>query len=96
MAVRVNGPKAEGKTLVINLVLFNLYSAALGIYTVVQGAREARLATVNFGMLILGALITSRFFDTDLSFVARGLLFILFGIGFLLLNYMIARTRRQQ
>lgn len=85
-----------GGSPVINQVLFNLYCAALGIYTVVRGAREVRLLTVNFGMIILGGLVISRFFDGDLSFVARGAMFILFGAGFLLVNVLIVRRRKEK
>lgn len=76
------------------LILFNLYLFALGLVTTITGIRNGHLGTVNAGMLILAALIVSRFFDSDLGFVIRGLAFILVGIGFLLTNWMIIRRSK--
>jgi len=41
-------------------------------------------------------LIICRFFDTNLSFVLRGLLFVLVGLGFFAMNYWMIRKRKQQ
>ncbi|OHD66891.1 MAG: hypothetical protein A2176_12580 [Spirochaetes bacterium RBG_13_51_14] len=78
----------------LNLVLFNLYLLFIGVFTVVQGVRESRLVVINFGMLILASQIISRFFDSNLSFVLRGIIFIIFGIGFLLVNILIVKKRK--
>ena len=68
-------------------ILTNLLVLALGIYTVELGARLNRYSILNYGLLIITALITCRFFDTNISFVIRGLLFILIGFGFFGANY---------
>ena len=44
--------------------------------------------------IILTALIVCRFFDTDFSFVVRGLLFIAVGAGFFVANIYMIRKRK--
>jgi hypothetical protein len=61
--------------------------------TLWRGLRENRLGVVNAGMLMLSALIITRFFDSDLSFVVRGLAFIVVGIGFFATNTVLIRRK---
>jgi hypothetical protein len=44
-------------------------------------------------MLMLAGLIVTRFFDSDLGFVVRGLAFIGVGIGFLATNVVLIRRK---
>jgi uncharacterized membrane protein len=81
------------KAEVISAVLFNLYLFVLGIGTLVIGFRSRRLGTVNAGMGVLTAVILCRFFDGDLSFLVRGMAFIVIGIGFLMTNMMLWRWK---
>ncbi|MBP7829450.1 MAG: DUF2157 domain-containing protein [Kiritimatiellae bacterium] len=71
----------------------NGYLFALGLVILVSGARQRQLGKVNGGMLILGTLIIVRFFDSDLSFVAKGIVFILLGLGFLGANWIMLRRK---
>jgi hypothetical protein len=73
------------------MLLLNAYLFALGVGTLVAGLGERSLAMVNAGMLILAALILSRFFDADLGFIARGVAFIALGAGFLFVNVVMMR-----
>jgi len=75
------------------MLLFNLYLALLGIVTLRAGLRSGALLKVNGGLLILSALITARFFDSDIPFTVRGVLFILIGAGFLAANILTRRRR---
>jgi len=79
----------------ISAVLFNVYLAAFGIGTLVVGLRARRLGTVNAGMAVLAAVILCRFFDSDLSFIVRGVAFIVVGIGFLSTNLMLLRWKQE-
>lgn len=73
------------------MILFNAYTLVLGIGSILSGVRRLRVGTVNWGMLILAAVITARFFDTEMSFLVRGLVFIAMGLGFLGANLLMAR-----
>ena len=76
--------------------LTNVLLLALGIYTIREGAIANKLWKMNYGVMIVSLLIICRFFDTDMSFVIRGLLFVMIGVGFFLTNYYMARKRRIQ
>ncbi len=72
----------------------NLLLLGIGVHRLYEGAQRSRLGTVNLGALILVILILSRFFEVELSFLARGIIFILLGLGFFGLNYWIFQKRR--
>lgn len=59
----------------------------IGILTIRKGAKKNHLGVLNYGLLIITALVICRFFDTDLSSIIRRLLFVSVGIGFFLTNY---------
>lgn len=69
------------------VVAVNVLVLLIGVSTVKKGADEAHLGILNFGLLIIVALVSCRFFDTNLSFVLRGLLFVALGLGFFFTNY---------
>ncbi len=74
-------------------VAINVLLLALGIFTLVEGAKQDHLPRLNFGLLIITALLICRFFDLDLSFVTRGLLFVGLGLGFFLINYRMLKRK---
>ncbi|MCR9226697.1 MAG: DUF2157 domain-containing protein [Flavobacteriaceae bacterium] len=78
----------------IAVFLINFLVLAIGILTIRDGSNRNHLGILNFGLLIVAALIVCRFFDTDLSFVIRGLLFVLVGVGFFFANYKMIRKRQ--
>ena len=73
--------------------LMNAYALWLGIDTLVRGIRANSVARANFGLLLIVALAISRFFDSELSFVTRGLGFIIVGAGFLVANILMFKRR---
>ena len=77
-----------------NIVFTNLLIAALGLSAIKIGVRKSSYAILNYGLLIITILIICRFFDTDLDFIFRGLLFISVGIGFFLANYLLLKKQR--
>lgn len=79
---------------VISRGLTNILLLALGVYTIREGALADQLWKMNYGLLILSILIGCRFFDTDISFVIRGLLFVAIGAGFFLMNVYMVRKRK--
>jgi uncharacterized membrane protein len=80
----------------LSQLLINVLILILAIHTIRDGAQRNHLGILNYGLLILTALITGRFFDTDFSFVVRGLLFIMVGVGFFAANYYMIRKRKKQ
>lgn len=77
-------------------VLVNIFILVLAIYTIREGSQADHLGRMNYGLVILTLLIICRFFDTDLTFVVRGLLFVIVGLGFFALNYRMIKKRRDQ
>lgn len=74
-------------------VLINVSTLGLGLFYVFKGSRSFQLTQMNFGLLIITALIVCRFFDTNITFIVRGLLFIAIGVGFFMLNYRLLKKR---
>ncbi len=79
----------------VGMVLSNLFVLATGIFFIYQGNYLNDLGILNVGLLVLTALIIGRFFDLDLTFVTRGILFVLVGIGFFVANYQLIRKRNK-
>jgi uncharacterized membrane protein len=77
------------------VVLTNLFLLFLGIKEISQGNSENSIARMNFGLLIIAILVSCRFFDTHMSFIVRGILFVVVSIGFFTLNYVMLRKKRQ-
>lgn len=76
------------------MLLYNGYLLALGVGVTALGLQLGRLGTLNAGLAIMAAWIVARFFDSDMDFVARGIVFILLGAGFLGANLAMLRRRR--
>ena len=73
------------------IVLANAFLFAYGIFYIKTGIQKHRMAFVNVGMLFISAIIIARFFDTDWSFVVKGVTFVLLGIGFLSVNLLLSK-----
>ena len=73
--------------------MMNAYALWLGIDILIRGIRSNSVARANFGLLLIAALALSRFFDSELSFVTRGLGFIVVGAGFLVANILLFKKR---
>jgi hypothetical protein len=74
---------------VVNITVF-----ALGVHYIRKGARVDHLGILNYGLLILAALIVCRYFDSYISFLLRGILFMLIGVGFFVANSMQLKKRK--
>lgn len=82
------------KVIIPVIIMINLIILASGLYYIVRGVKNQHLIVMNYGLLILTALIICRFFDTDLSFVFRGILFVGIGIAFFLTNFTILKKKK--
>ncbi len=73
--------------------IFDLYLLVIGIWLLVTGIRIGKQGQMNAGLLAITALIVARFFDSDLDFLLRGLIFIALGIAFLVANIVMLRRK---
>jgi uncharacterized membrane protein len=73
------------------IVLANVFLFGYGLFYIKTGIQKQRMALVNVGMLFISAIIIARFFDTDWSFVVKGIAFVVLGIGFLSVNLLLSR-----
>ena len=78
----------------VSVVVINLFVFTIGLLTIFDGAKKDHLGVLNYGLLIIMVLAICRFFDTDLSFIIRGLLFVSVGIGFFATNYWMVKKRK--
>lgn len=79
---------------VLPKIIINLLIFGIGILNIRKGTQQNHLGILNYGLLIITTLVICRFFDTDLSFVLRGLLFVAVGIGFFAANYWLLKKRK--
>jgi hypothetical protein len=75
-------------------VMINLLIVIWAIIMIKKGSKVNNRRYLNIGLFILSALIISRFFDWNLSFVLRGLAFIIVGTAFFLSNYLLIKNRK--
>lgn len=73
--------------------LFDAYLLVTGLWLLVTGLRINKQGQMNAGLLAIAALTVARFFDSDLSFLLRGLMFIALGIAFLVANLVMLRRK---
>ncbi len=77
-----------------SLIFVNILIFVLGLLYINRGMQKDHLGILNYGLLIITALIICRFFDTKWSFIIRGALFVIVGIGFFIANYRILKRRK--
>lgn len=82
-----------GTFTVYAFIVINVIILIAGIWTIRSANKKSDFAELNFGLLIFTVLIFSRFFDSNLSFLLRGLAFILVGMGFFFVNYQLYRKK---
>lgn len=90
----LNGRLDNGPS--IMAVLSNMSVLAVGLTLCVNGFRQHKLGTVNGGLVLLLAVFLARFLDMDLTFLVRGVAFIVVGAGFLAINgWLYQRSRKE-
>lgn len=81
---------------VVGTITVNVVVLILGITTIKIGADKFHFGILNYGLLIITALVVCRFFDTNMSYVIRGLLFVSVGFGFFLTNYIMLKKQKSK
>ncbi len=79
----------------IPVVFFNIYILFIGVIYILKGEKHNDLIAFNLGLLMISILIIVRFFDYDISFLVRGLIFIILGIAFFVANFLLIRKRKK-
>lgn len=77
------------------VIIINLLILGLGILVILDGAKKDHLGILNIGLIIVTALVICRFFDSQISFVLRGIMFVTVGAGFFVTNYWMLKKRRK-
>ncbi len=80
---------------IAGVILTNLLVLAAAIFTMQRGLQLNHIGILNYGLLIIAVLVICRFFDTNISFVLRGLMFVAVGAGFFIANSRLAKKRKQ-
>jgi len=78
---------------------FNITFFITAITIFINGSKlfiknDSSIVKANLGLILIIAIISKWFFDADISFLARGILFICLGITFLLFNFFLNRKRK--
>ncbi|QKX03845.1 DUF2157 domain-containing protein [Aquimarina sp. TRL1] len=71
------------------IILINGYLLLLGGYFIKKGIDQYKLGIANYGLLIISSLIICRFFDIEMTFILRGVVFITIGIILFITNYLL-------
>ncbi len=79
----------------LTVILINLMVLVFGLILLREGAKQTHLGVVNLGMLIIALLAICRSLDSDLTFVVKGILFVLVGIGFFAANWLMIKKRKE-
>jgi hypothetical protein len=77
------------------MLAFNTYGVGLGLLVCRDGLQRGRVGTMNFGLLLISAVLVARFFDVDWSFVVRGVAFVILGLTFLGVNLRLLAGRKE-
>ncbi|HMP72255.1 MAG TPA: DUF2157 domain-containing protein [Kiritimatiellia bacterium] len=81
---------------VVAAVMMSCFVAFVGLARIVNGVRRVELREFNSGMGIFTALLVFRFFDSDFSFITKGLVFIGLGAVFLICNVVLTRRKGKE
>ena len=76
-------------------IFCDIFIFAYGVYYIYQGVELGRFSLVNAGMFFVTFLIAIRFLSSDVSFVIKGIVFIVIGFGFLGVNYWLSKRLKR-
>lgn len=76
-------------------LFFNFYTLFVGIFFARTGIINHRMGIMNLGISIISILIISRFFDTNIPFILKGILFLGVGILVFIMNYYMASKQKK-
>ncbi len=74
----------------------NLYILVCSSLIIIRAIEEGKTLLLNAGLIWLSSLIALRFFDSDVSILGKGIVFILIGSAFIGINVWFNKKRKQQ
>ncbi|HEX5112784.1 MAG TPA: hypothetical protein VFV79_08050, partial [Saprospiraceae bacterium] len=77
------------------VIWINLLTLLIAVLTIREGAMRHHFGILNYGLLIITGLIICRFFDVNIDFVLKGLLFVLVGVGFFFANMWMMKRKKK-
>lgn len=80
----------------IYIAIANIYVLVASVVLMSQGIKQHRLMLLNAGLLWFSFLVLFRFFDSDIPFVLKGVVFIIIGSAFLGVNIWYNKKLKQQ
>lgn len=84
----------DGKQLCSSLT--SVYVIILSLLTLADGIGQRALWMVNCGVLLFLAVVLGKFFNEDFSFTTKGIVFIVCGLLFFMVNTIFARKLKQE
>lgn len=75
----------EATSLVV-VVMFIVFLFSLGIHLVGQGVQQKKMLKLNVGMLLISAIVLTKFFEVDIPLTMKGIVSVFIGVGFLVAN----------
>lgn len=90
-AIPVSSWQPIGFALMANLATFGL-----GVWYLWYGINSNSTSQMNFGLVLIMAVILLRFFDQDFSFIVKGIAFIIMGCAFIGVNLWQSRSAEKR
>ncbi len=81
----------SGDFAAVIVLVFNLTTLGVGIYLIYHGLRHDSISESNLGMLFVGILILTRFFDIEMGFLVRAVVFLILGSCFIGVNVLLKK-----
>lgn len=70
-------------------LLINFYVLFLAIMSIINGSADGKIYKMAWGLLVLAVLLCIRYFDNDLGFITKGIVFTGVGGMFFLINLLV-------
>lgn len=70
-------------------LLINFYVLFIGIVTLIHGSTDGKVVKMVGGLAVIAVLLAIRYFDNDLGFIAKGIVFLGVGGMFFLINLLV-------
>ncbi len=77
------------------MIASNAVAGLSGVGFIVRGVQKGDLFTMNVGLAAVCLLIVLRFFDVEMDFLWRGIVFLALGVGFLMVNLRILKFKKR-